>query len=120
MEERITEILEKSFKPEFLNRLDEIIIFHSLSEKQIRKIVDLQLLNVNTRLGKKNIKIEFSDKLKDYLSKKGFDPVYGARPLKRLIQNQVLDELALKIIEGKIKQDKKFQIDIVKDKIVIK
>ena len=120
MEERITEILQKSFKPEFLNRIDDIIIFNALSQDQIRQIVDLQLIEVDKRLGKKNIKLEFTDRLKDFLAQKGFDPVYGARPLKRLIQNQVLDELALEIIEGKIKTGQKVKIDVAKEKVLIK
>lgn len=120
MEERLTEILQKSFKPEFLNRLDEIIIFSTLDKNEIRKIVDRQLINLNQRLGEKNINLEFSDTLKSFLAKKGFDLIYGARPLKRLIQNEVLDELALQIIEGKIKAGQKVKIDIVKNKVAIK
>ncbi len=120
MEERITEILQKYFKPEFLNRIDEIIIFSSLTKKEIRQIVDLQLQKLAKRLGEKNIELAFSDKLKEYLVEKGFNPIYGARPLKRLIQNEVLDELAMMIIEGKIKTGRKIQVDINKDKVVIK
>ena len=120
MEERITEILNKSFKPEFLNRVDDIIIFQALSQEEIRQIVDLQLIRVIKRLGEKNIKLEFNAKLKNWLAEKGFDPVYGARPLKRVIQNQVLDELALQIIEGKIKPAQKIKLDLEKEKVVIK
>jgi ATP-dependent Clp protease ATP-binding subunit ClpB len=120
MEERILEILRKSFKPEFLNRVDDIIIFNTLGKEQIRQIVDLQLITVTQRLGTKNIKLTFTDKLRKFLAEKGFDPVYGARPLKRLIQNQVLDELALQIIEGKIKPAQKVKVDVAKDKVVIK
>jgi ATP-dependent Clp protease ATP-binding subunit ClpB len=120
MESRIREILHKSFKPEFLNRVDEIIIFHALSQEQIRQIVDLQLKEVAKRLAQKEIKLRFTDKLKTYLSRKGFDPVYGARPLKRVIQNLVLDELAMRIIEGKIKEGQTVKIDEKNGKVIFK
>ena len=120
MEERITEILQRSFRPEFLNRIDDIIIFSSLSKEQINEIIERQLAIVNQRLNKKNIQLNFTSKLKSFIAEKGFDPVYGARPLKRLIQNQVLDELAMKIIEGKIKPGEKVSVDVAKEKVVIK
>jgi len=120
MEERITDILRHSFKPEFLNRLDEIIIFSALQEEQIRKIVDLQLDRVSRRLAGKKILVEFTERLKDYLAKAGYDPIYGARPLKRVIQDQVLDELAMQIIEGKISPGRKIKVDAVKERVVIK
>ncbi len=120
MEQRITEILHRSFKPEFLNRVDDIIIFHSLGKNEIKQIVDLQLEQVRQRLTAKNIKVEFAEKLKDYLGKTGYDPTFGARPLKRIIQNQVLDSLAMMIIEGKIKSGQKIKVDVNRDKVVIK
>ncbi|OGY46461.1 MAG: ATP-dependent chaperone ClpB [Candidatus Buchananbacteria bacterium RIFCSPHIGHO2_01_FULL_44_11] len=119
MTERITTILNQSFRPEFLNRIDEIIVFSALQKEEIKQIVNLQLTTVKQRLGEKNIQIQFTDRLKDFLAEKGFDPIYGARPLKRLIQNQVLDQLAMKIIEGKIKEDKKVTIDVNKEKVII-
>jgi ATP-dependent Clp protease ATP-binding subunit ClpA len=112
MESQLKEILRHSFKPEFLNRLDEVIIFSSLARDQIRKIVDRQLQKVIKRLADKNISVDFTDSLKDHLAATGYDPVYGARPLKRLIQEKVLDELAMKLIENKIGPGQKVKFDI--------
>ena len=120
MRDKVMEALRASFKPEFLNRLDEIIIFHPLNKEMLEKIVELQLKIVSERLLKKDIKVSFSEKLRKYLAKKGFDPVYGARPLKRVIQNEILDELALQIIEGKIKEGDTVKIDIDNKKVLIK
>jgi len=113
----VNELVRQQFKPEFLNRVDEIITFHSLDEKQIQKIVELQLELVKDRLDKKNINIEFSDSAKALVSKLGYDPAYGARPLKRVIQNQILDELALQIIEGKVKEGQKVEVGEIGGKI---
>jgi len=118
MRERVLASLRESFKPEFLNRLDEVIIFHPISPEMLRQIVDLQLDLVQNRLREKNIKLVLSAKVKDYLSKKGYDPSFGARPLKRVIQNEILDELALRIVEGSIKEGDSVKVDIQKGKIV--
>jgi ATP-dependent Clp protease ATP-binding subunit ClpB len=120
MKERVLGSLREKFKPEFLNRVDEIIIFHPLAEQQIKKIVDLQLELVAKRLKEKNIKIQITPAARAFLAREGFDPIYGARPLKRAIQNLVLDELALKIVEGKVKDGDRVKIDAEKGKIVIK
>ncbi len=117
-ENKIKSELKNHFKPEFLNRIDEIVIFHSLSENEIAQIVNLQLKIVAKRLLKQNIKIEVSEKAKKLIAKKGYEPSFGARPLKRVIQNKILDELALKIIEGKITEDDIVEIDAEKDKII--
>ncbi|MCX6742988.1 MAG: ATP-dependent chaperone ClpB [Candidatus Parcubacteria bacterium] len=115
MKEKVYEALKAQFKPEFINRLDEIIIFHPLAKKEIEKIIDLQLEIVKERLAEKKIKLEFTPKLEEFLAEKGFDPQFGARPLKRVIQNQILDDLALQIIEGKIKEGQKIKVDVDKD-----
>jgi ATP-dependent Clp protease ATP-binding subunit ClpB len=120
MKERVQEMLHERFKPEFLNRVDEIVTFHPLSEKQLIKIVDLQLDKVAERLENRHIKISVSEKAKKFLAKKGFDPVFGARPLKRVIQNSILNPLSLQIIEGKIKEDKIIKIDVIDDKIAFR
>ncbi|OGY41567.1 MAG: ATP-dependent chaperone ClpB [Candidatus Buchananbacteria bacterium RBG_13_39_9] len=119
MRERVYEAMKSHFKPEFINRLDEIIIFHPLGKKEIEKIIDLQLEIVKDRLAEKKIKLEFTPKLEEYLADKGFDPQFGARPLKRVIQNQILDDLALQIIEGKIKEGQKIKVDVDKDNKVV-
>lgn len=120
MREKVMNSLRERFRPEFLNRIDEIIIFHPLRKEILAKIVDLQLDLVKRRLKEKNIRLEVSVKAKDHLAKKGYDTVFGARPLKRVIQNEILDELALQIIEGKIKEGGKVKVDLSKGKIVFK
>ncbi|MFA5210966.1 MAG: ATP-dependent chaperone ClpB [Patescibacteria group bacterium] len=120
MEKNIMNALKDYFKPEFLNRIDEIIVFHSLQKEEIKKIVNLQLEKVKDRLAKKKISIEFSEKAKTWLVEKGFDENLGARPLKRVIQNQLLDELALEIIEKKVNKNDRIKIDVEKGKIIIK
>jgi ATP-dependent Clp protease ATP-binding subunit ClpB len=120
MREKVSISLKESFKPEFINRLDEVIIFHPISSKMLRQIVDLQLAIIQERLNKKDIKVNFSYSAKDYLSKKGYNPTYGARPLKRVIQTEILDELSLLIIEKKINPRDKITVDISDKKIVFK
>jgi ATP-dependent Clp protease ATP-binding subunit ClpB len=120
MREKVLVELRARFRPEFLNRVDEIIIFHPLGKVILKRIVDLQLEIVEGRLAEKNIKLNVSQKVKEYLTRKGFDPLYGARPLKRVIQNDILDELALEIIEGKIKDGDKVKVDLEKEKIVFR
>ena len=117
---KVLDLMQDSFKPEFLNRVDEVIMFHALTKEQIREIVELQLAEVEARLKEKKISLSISNKAKDYLAEKGFDPTYGARPLKRVIQNKLLDELALQIIEGKIKEKAKVKVDLKDGKIFFK
>ena len=120
MRERVLTSLRENFKPEFLNRLDEIIIFHPINRQMLKQILKLQINQIQKRLDEKNIKLKLTKEAKEYLGKKGYDPAYGARPLKRLIQNEILDELALEIIEGKIKEGEKVTVDENKNKIIFK
>ncbi len=119
MEEKLREVVRKTFRPEFINRIDQIIVFDPLTEKQIEDIVDIQLKFVQDRLDKQNIKIKVSSEAKKELARLGFDPSFGARPLKRAIQEQILDELALKIIDGQVKSGDIVNITIDKGKIVL-
>jgi len=112
MKEKIDKILKDNFKLEFLNRIDEIVLFRSLSPQALEKIVELELAKVDRRLGGKNISLRVTPKVKKFLAEKGYDITYGARPLKRLIQTMILDELALDIIEGKVKDGDRVKIDI--------
>ena len=112
MKEKIDKILKENFKLEFLNRIDEIVLFKSLPKTVLAKIVDLELAKVEKRLKNKNITLKIAAKVKKVLADKGYDTTYGARPLKRIIQNMILDELALDIIEGKIKDGDKVAIDL--------
>ncbi len=112
MKEKIDKILKEHFKLEFLNRIDEIVIFKSLDPKSLEQIVDLELAKVEKRLFDQNITLKIANRIKHHLAKKGYDTTFGARPIKRLIQNMILDELALDIIEGKIKDGDKVTIDM--------
>lgn len=118
IQDKIMEVLRDRFKPEFLNRIDEIITFHSLKEKEIEQIVHLQLAKVVTRLEEKKIKLKISDRTKKYLAEKGYNPIFGARPLKRVIQSELLNPLALEIIEGKIAPGSTVNIETEKKKLV--
>ncbi len=121
MREKIEKILRQHFKLEFINRIDEIVLFKSLTPQVLEKIVDLELTKVEKRLQNKNIKLKIGDKVKKMLAKKGYDVTYGARPLKRMIQTAILDELASKIIAGKIKDGQKININLgQKDKVEMK
>jgi len=118
MRQKVMAALRENFKPEFLNRLDEIIIFHPINQKMLKLIINLEIKTIQKRLAKKNIKLTLDFQAKKYLSKKGFDPAYGARPLKRIIQSDIMDELALQIIEGKIKEGDKVKVSVRKEKII--
>lgn len=120
MEERVQEILRRTFKPEFLNRLDAVITFHALGHEEIRQVINLQVEQVKRRLLRQHIEVRFTERLKDYLAKKGYDPVYGARPIKRLMQSKILDELAMQIVSGRVKVGQKIVIDELKGKISIR
>jgi len=120
VKERIQETLKERFRPEFLNRLDEIIIFHALTKGDLVQIVGLQLEKVKNRLKDKNIKISFSDSAKKSIAERGYDPVFGARPLKRLIQKEILDKVAMMIVRGKVESRSKIKVEVEKDKIIIK
>ena len=110
--------LKKEFKPEFLNRIDEIIVFHKLEEKQIRKIVDILIANVAKLLKSQNIELEVDDTAKDLVAKKGTDQAYGARPLKRAIQTMIEDKIAEAMLDDKVKG--KVKVSAKDDEIVIK
>ncbi|OGP57091.1 MAG: ATP-dependent chaperone ClpB [Deltaproteobacteria bacterium RBG_13_49_15] len=118
MEKRVMESLRASFKPEFLNRIDETIIFHNLSKEQIFKIVKIQVEKLAKRLAEKGIEMVLQNRARDRIADMGFDPVYGARPLKRIIQKNIENPLSMEILEGKIKEGDKISVDVRKDQIV--
>jgi ATP-dependent Clp protease ATP-binding subunit ClpB len=117
---RVMEALRSHFRPEFLNRIDEIVIFDRLSDKEIVKIVDIQLDRLTKRLGKQKLKLELSDKARAYLAKEGYDPAYGARPLKRVIQHKILDPLSMEILDGKILEGQTIKADVSGGELVFK
>ena len=110
IKENVMSELKKEFRPEFLNRIDEIIVFKPLDEKEIEKIVDLMLTASTKRLEDRDIEVSVTDELKKYIAKKGFDVTYGARHLRRAIQNLVEDKLAEEILDGKIKDGDKVKL----------
>ena len=112
MRRRVTEAMKASFKPEFLNRVDDIVIFNRLGIGEIKKIVDIQIENLKKILKDKKLNLEITDNAKELLAKEGFDPVYGARPLKRVIQNKVQNVLAMKLLNGEIKEGDTIIIDV--------
>jgi len=120
VEAKVKENLRETMRPEFLNRIDEIIVFSALSKKEIRQIVDLQIKKVEKRLREKEIKLVITEEAKKKIADLGFDPHYGARPLKRVIQKQILDPLALKIVSGDIKEKDTRRVIVEKEKIMIK
>jgi ATP-dependent Clp protease ATP-binding subunit ClpB len=103
MRERVLEALRGHFRPEFLNRVDDIVIFHRLTQAHLREIADIQLNHVRQLLAKRGISVALTEAASDMLIAEGYDPVYGARPLKRVLQRQVLDPLALKLIQGEVR-----------------
>jgi ATP-dependent Clp protease ATP-binding subunit ClpB len=111
--------VKKTFPPEFINRLDQIILFEKLTPEMMKKIVELQIQQIEQRLAKQKINIDITDKAKSYLGKQGYSLEYGARPLKRIIRNLILDPIALKIVEDKINENDKIKVDIKDNKISI-
>jgi ATP-dependent Clp protease ATP-binding subunit ClpB len=107
----VHDLLKATFRPEFLNRIDDIIIFQPLTEEEIARIVEIQMQKVQERLEKKSISLKITKKAAEALAHKGYDPAFGARPLKRVIQNEILDELSLQLIEGKIREGDALTID---------
>jgi len=97
---QVLDALRQHFRPEFINRIDEIIVFHALSKGEMKSIIDVQLRGLMKRLADRKIKVELSDRAKEFLVQEGYDPTYGARPLKRTIQKRVLDPLAMRVLEG--------------------
>lgn len=120
MKDNIMEELRKTFRPEFLNRLDEIIVFHPLEDVHLRQIASLMIQNVAKRLAEKNIFLEVSEAAKEYMIKQGFDPVYGARPLRRVIQKTLEDSLSEEILAGRVKMGDKVLLDVEDGKLVFK
>jgi len=120
MKSDVLEILRRSFRPEFLNRVDEIIVFNALTRAHIRAIVDLQFAEVRGRLADQGIEAKLSDSAKDKLAELGFDPTYGARPLRRVIQKQVTHPLAKEILKGTFARGDRLEIDITPDGFIFR
>jgi ATP-dependent Clp protease ATP-binding subunit ClpB len=120
MVERVMDALQSHFKPEFLNRIDETIIFHNLSQEQLGEIVDIQVARLARRLAEKSIDLVLSQSAKAFVAEKGYNPVYGARPLKRVIQKVIENELSLEILNGNIREGDRVSAERKGDRIVFK
>jgi ATP-dependent Clp protease ATP-binding subunit ClpB len=118
VERRVMDALRATFRPEFLNRVDEIVIFNSLGTEEIKKIVDIQFKLLSKRLEGAKIKLELTERARDFLAETGFDPVYGARPLKRTIQRMIQDPLAMKILAGEVKEGEHVKVDVKNGAVV--
>jgi len=112
MRRRVMDAVRAHFKPEFLNRVDELVIFHGLGMEEIKAIVKIQTKKLQKRLLERHIQLELTDRAEEWLAKEGYDPAYGARPLKRVIQKQIQDQLALKILEGRFKEGDTVTVDV--------
>ncbi len=120
MRNEVLRILRTAFKPEFLNRVDDIIIFHPLQREHLEKIIDIQMKRLQERLAPKRIMLTLSPAAKQYLAREGYDPVFGARPLKRVIQRDILNALSVKILEGAFKEGDQIEVDVEDNKIVFR
>jgi len=114
---QVMDLVHQFFRPEFVNRLDAIVIYKPLDKEMIRQILEKELQKINARLAEQKLSLEVSQKAKDYLVSVGFDPVFGARPLRRVLEELIVDEIALRILEGKIKAGEKIKIDFEKGKM---
>ena len=117
MKEIISEELKRTFRPEFLNRLDEVIVFHSLQEEQVMEIVEIMVKDLESRMEKIGVNIKITNETKKFISKQGFDPVFGARPLERTIRKMIEDQLAEEILKGSVSREEEIQVDYDGDKL---
>ena len=115
MKERVLAEMKKTFRPEFINRIDEIIVFHQLTEEQLRSIVELMVKDLQGRLADRKLNIELTEEAKSWLVKEGYDPVYGARPLRRAIERYVENPLSAKILQGKFSEGDTVMVDLGDD-----
>jgi ATP-dependent Clp protease ATP-binding subunit ClpB len=120
MKGKVMDMVRKNFKPEFLNRLDDIIIFQSLKLPEIMKIVDIQFAILSRRLAERKINITLSKKAKDLIAKAGYDPQFGARPIKRTIQQRILDPLAMKILDKEFGEGDSIEVDVERGEMVFR
>lgn len=107
--------VRRAFKPEFLNRLDDVVMFHALDEEQLEHIVDIQLNQLQKRLAQRRLKLDVSDSARFWLAVRGYDPAYGARPLRRLVQQAIGDSLAKELLAGEIQDGDTVKVNVTPD-----
>ena len=110
--EEVMEVLKRTVRPEFLNRIDELIMFEPLSQTDIRDILRMQIEDLQEKLAENGVRIVFSKEFEDYMSTKGYEPAYGARPIKRLMQKELVNLLAKSILDGHVHRDSEILIDV--------
>ena len=120
MRDRLLEELKRTFRPEFINRVDNVIVFHALSREDIAKIVDLELDKVRARLVERNIELEVTDAAKEALAEEGYSDEYGARPLRRVIQNRIEDALSDAMLEGRFADGDTVLVDAEEEEVVLR
>jgi ATP-dependent Clp protease ATP-binding subunit ClpB len=120
MRGRVMEAMRNNFRPEFLNRIDEMIIFHGLNKQELRKIVQLQVLRLGRRLSDRKMSLKLSDSALDFLADVGYDPVYGARPLKRAIQRELETQIAKAILRGEFTDGDTIFVDVENERLAFK
>ena len=118
--ERVTEVLKQTVRPEFLNRIDEIIMFDPLTKGDIREILHIQMKQLQDRLAEDGVSITFTKAFEDYMTEKGYDPAYGARPVKRIMQRELVNQLAKAILEGRVHKETAIEIDALGDEVVMR
>jgi ATP-dependent Clp protease ATP-binding subunit ClpC len=119
MKEKVLSAMKNVFRPEFINRLDATIVFHALSKTHIREIVTNEMKQVIAQLKTKGVSLELTDTALDWIGEKGYDPIFGARPLRRVIQNEIEDPLSEGLLEERFKEGDKVKVDIQNDEIVL-
>ena len=115
----VLEVLKRTVRPEFLNRIDEVIMFEPLSQTDIREILRMQIRDLQAKLGENGVNVEFTSEFEDYMSTKGYEPQYGARPIKRLMQKELINLLAKAILDGHVRRDSVIKVDVSDGQIKI-
>ena len=117
---KVIDVLKASVRPEFLNRIDEIVMFEPLSEENIRQILRMQMEQLSHRLSEDGVTLSFTKAFEDYMTVRGYDPAYGARPVKRMLQRELVNQLATAVLDGSVKKDSDIEVDAVDDRVVIR
>jgi ATP-dependent Clp protease ATP-binding subunit ClpB len=120
MERRVMDAVHQHFRPELLNRIDEVVVFHALTRQDIRRIVELQIKGLRRMLAERELSLELTEKALDLLAEEGYDPQFGARPLKRTIQRRLQNPLALKLLSGEFKPGQTIEVDVARGELTFR